>query len=223
MSPVLPVSISATHITLVDVDEHPRASSDSSSTATDVSSSSSLSTPTNDISPPIPTLPLNINRQDFYYRTLSVTLPYTTYTTTIVLGDSFSTTNLQPTTYAVPSSSTNAKVQTPGIATGTIVGIVIGLIAGFLALFAVFYVYLLRARQARRRRRRRRSRRGSSATAEGKLKISSRGADALDTNLDQVPLHHLLQVDLQALALGRFHLPDRRANGRIVPQGKMRR
>jgi hypothetical protein len=36
----------------------------------------------------------------------------------------------------------------------------------------------------------------------------------------QVPLHHHLQVGRQALALDRFHLPGRRANGGIVLEPK---
>jgi hypothetical protein len=78
----------------------------------------------NDLASPTPTQPLEIGEKDsgYEYVTLSVTLPYTTYTTTVLLGDSFptSTTNdLVPTTYAVPSSSSDTKVQTPGIPTGT--------------------------------------------------------------------------------------------------------
>lgn len=143
----------------------------SSSPSTNAAQTIVLTASTNDISSPVPTHPSDINEKDsgYEYVTLSVTLPYTTYITTILLGDSFPTTSLVPTTYAVPTSSSNVKVQTPGIATGTIVGIVVGLIVGFLALFGVFYVYLLRARQAKRRRRRRRSRRSSSATADGML------------------------------------------------------
>lgn len=88
-----------------------------------------LSTPTNtasfnDVAPPTPTQPLDINKKDtgYEYVTMSVTLPYTTYTTAILLGDSFptsATNNLVPTTYAVPTTSSNTKVQNPGIATGT--------------------------------------------------------------------------------------------------------
>jgi hypothetical protein len=184
MSPVLGPTSKASHVPGVTDLDHGDLRDESSSNGTTSSSlinveasspsstSSTSSTSIDPPSPPQPTRPIKINEKDtgYEYVTLSVTLPYTTYITTVLLGDSSPTTNgLVPTTYPVPasSSSSNTKVQTPGIANGTIVGIVVGLVVGFLALFAVFYVYLLRARQAKRRRRRRRSRRGSPATAEG--------------------------------------------------------
>jgi hypothetical protein len=182
MSPILPKTItfpSALSVSPLvhELDLRDEALSDISFSSSPLDATSTTSTTStyfaNVLAPAaIPTRPVEINEKDsgYEYVTLTVTSPYTTYITTILLGDSFPTTNvesLQPTTYAVPSSSSNTKVQTPGIATGTIVGIVVGLIFGFLSLFGVFYVYLLRARQAKRRRQRRRSRRGSSATADG--------------------------------------------------------
>jgi hypothetical protein len=99
--------------------------------------------------------------------TLSITSPFTTYTTTIELGNSF------PTSF-IPDPSPQAAVQapqkpsTPGISTGTIVGIVVGCSLGFLLLIGVFYVYLLRARQYRLQKKRRgRSKSRSSSGRSG--------------------------------------------------------
>ena len=178
MSPVLSLTgtkLEGTRVIYVDPRDEVSSSGTSSHTHIELfSPSPTISTATlassNDLLLlPEPTQPLKINEKDtgYAYVTLSITLPYTTYASIVLLGDSFPTTNtLIPTTFAIPTSQ-NVKLQTPGTATGTIVGIVIGLIVGFGALIAVFYVYLLRARQVRRRRRRRRSRRGSSATADG--------------------------------------------------------
>lgn len=171
MSPVLPTITSSSHTYLLLKLREEDSSSDDSPPSASGLRSPSLSHISPSSTWPQPTHPVEDEKDAGYeYVTLSITLPYTTYLTTILLGDSFPTTDantLVPTTYAVPTSSSNTRVQTPGISTGAIVGIVVGLIVGFSALLGVFYVYLLRAREAKRRRRRRRSRRGSSATADG--------------------------------------------------------
>ncbi|TAQ89110.1 hypothetical protein B7494_g2572 [Chlorociboria aeruginascens] len=96
--------------------------------------------------------------------TLTISQPLTTYATVILLGDTFPTPSptptptspplsLPPTTTSTPAPA--ARVQTPGVPTGTVLGIVIGCALGFLALIALFYVYLVRARRRERRRWRR--------------------------------------------------------------------
>ena len=171
MSPVLPTETSSSHTSLVEL-KGERSSSDDYPPSTPAQESFSVPhiSPSSTLS--YASLALE-NEKDTgcEYVTFSVTLPYTTYLTAILLGDSFPTKNpntLVPTTYPLPKSSSNTRIQTPGMSTGAIVGIIVGLVAGFAALLGVFYVYLLRARQAKRRRRRR-GRRGSSATADGEL------------------------------------------------------
>lgn len=132
--------------------------------------------PTLEPTPPLPTsMPVFQRDGSWSYLTLSITYPYTTYTTTILLGNSIPS---QPPSTS-PASTFSSESQTqpqsqreavkPGIATGTIVGIVVGCITGFLLLVGIFYLYLLRARQHRRRRRRsrRRSKSRSSSGAGG--------------------------------------------------------
>ncbi|KAH8668148.1 hypothetical protein BGZ60DRAFT_528485 [Tricladium varicosporioides] len=112
-----------------------------------------------------------------YYITLSITRPTTTYTSLVLLGDSYPLTT--PTDLSDLSDPSNPSLtipktiaQHPGIPTSSIVGIVVGVVLVFLSLAGVFYVYILRARQYKRRMRRkslssgsrsRRSRRSSAA------------------------------------------------------------
>ena len=105
--------------------------------------------------PPSPTVHAIGERQPDYI-TLSVTRPYTTFTTLILLGDSFPSPTTDPPSDPEPTSTSSPGPVTPGISTGTIVGIVIGSLLGFGLVVLIYYVSLKRARAARKRRKRRR-------------------------------------------------------------------
>ena len=154
--------------------------------------------------PPIPTPKPLEERDGWSFVTLTVTKPFSTYTTTILLGDTFPTSS-----YITPVTTPDSQPQpvqqpiTPGIATGTIVGIVVGCTLGFLLLVGVFYIYLLRAKQYRRRKGRSRSRSksrsssgaGGSGSVGGRLLLFLRVID--DADYDQKGLlNHLLSLDL---------------------------
>lgn len=116
-----------------------------------------------------------ITARDLDYLTISITSPYTTYTTTILLGNSFPTTAPIPLAAVPQATATTTQVQQfPGLPTSIIVGIVVGCALGCLLLLGVLYVYMLRARQRRRQRRRRR-RRSKSRSSSGR---SSRGVSS---------------------------------------------
>jgi hypothetical protein len=102
------------------------------------------------------------------FRTLTISLPRTTYATIVLLGDSFPSSTsppLPPTT--IPAISTVQDEQAPpsGTSSGATVGIVIGCVVGLVLLLAVGYVWFLRARQPRNKRRR-----------KGKVKEKSKAA-----------------------------------------------
>jgi len=115
------------------------------------------------------------------YLTLTVTQAYLTYTTTILLGDTFPTSPPPgfPAASAYPaaaqsspqveteSETADPQTQNPGLGSGTTAGIIVGCILAFILLLGVGYVFLLRARQRRRRRRRRKKRRKSASSAGG--------------------------------------------------------
>jgi len=123
--------------------------------------------------PPSPTLPIPDSvLGPEYYITLTITQPYTTYTTLILLGNSPATAAIGPYQAAQTSaedSATGQHMPNSGTSTGAIVGIIVGCTVGTFLLFAVLYLYTLRARQWRRkekrRMRRRRARRASLAAA----------------------------------------------------------
>jgi hypothetical protein len=86
-----------------------------------------------------------------YYVTLTITLPNEIYTTTILLGDSFTTSAAA--TDPVQQSASSPTLSSAGIQnadssnSGTVAGIIIGVLGGLAVLAGVFYVYTLRARQ----------------------------------------------------------------------------
>jgi hypothetical protein len=90
-----------------------------------------------------------------YYVTLTITLPTGLYTTTILLGDTFTTP--LPTAPVQQSASqptlTPAAAQNPNSTPGNVAGIVIGVLGSLAVLAGIYYVWLLRARQLRSSRR----------------------------------------------------------------------
>jgi hypothetical protein len=120
---------------------------------------------------PFPTSPPLIKRQG-HYITLTITRDYTTYTTTILLGNTFPS-SPQITTSPSVQTSQLSHPGTPGVPTSTIAGIVVGSIAGFLLLVAIFYVYVLRSRQIRRKSKKRGRSRSSKSSSHGGGNICS--------------------------------------------------
>lgn len=102
---------------------------------------------------PTPAALLNRNPEPQYYVTLTITLPYEVYTTTVLLGDNFPTP--PPPTIPVQQSAsqptlTPATAQNPSSTGGNVAGIVIGVLGSLAVLAGIYYVFLLRARQLRR-------------------------------------------------------------------------
>jgi len=123
---------------------------------------------------PRPTQPIDPRSPQPHYIILTITSFSSTYTTTILLGNTF---------LASPTSeSTTSNIlipQIPGIPTGTIVGIVVGCVLGFLALGLGFYAYVLKAKRDRRRRRRARGSSKSRSTRSSSGESSGAGVSKL--------------------------------------------
>jgi len=118
-----------------------------------------------------------------HYIFLTITSISTTYTTTILLGNSFPT-------FATSSQSTTPKAiipEVPGIPTGTIVGIVVGCIVVFLVLGIVFYGYAWRKNFYRNNRKRgSRSSKSRSANSSGGS-VSSGGNSSTEVCIINFP------------------------------------
>ena len=115
--------------------------------------------------------PITARSPQAHYVFLTITSLSTTYTTTILLGNTF-------TTFSSAPQSAAPKVlvpEVPGIPTGTIVGIVVGCVVGFVALGVLFYGYVWRVKYHRARRRRCRGRSKSRST--GSSSGGSRGTE----------------------------------------------
>src|SRR5882724_11544487 len=98
---------------------------------------------------PSPAALLKRKPEPQYYVTLTITLPYEVYTTTVLLGDNFPTP--PPLTIAVQQSAsqpthTPATVQNSNNTGGNVAGFVIGVLGSLAVLAGIYYVYLLRAR-----------------------------------------------------------------------------
>lgn len=118
-----------------------------------------------------------------YYITLTVENPTTTYTTTVLLGDSYPASVFILSVFSLPEfnvkltplpvASKPAVVSKPGLTTADIIGIVIGVVGGVSVLIGVMYVYFLRLRMLGRTKVRRRRRNKGSSHSGKYCQISS--------------------------------------------------
>lgn len=109
-------------------------------------------------------------KKDGPYVTLTITKAYTTYATTILLGNTFPTSPETSNPTSQSSTTSQSQPASPGIPTSSITGIVVGCIAGLLLLIGVFYIYEIRASKLRAARKKRGSR-GSSRSNRGRGKM----------------------------------------------------
>jgi cell wall integrity and stress response component len=126
---------------------------------------------------PAPAVFLNREAGPQYYITLTITDPAeVTYTTTILLGNDYP--GASPTDPVQQSASTQtitaAATQNPGLSSGSVAGIIIGVLGGLAVLAAVFYVWMIRARQGQpepKKRRRHRKKKKKTTWFNFKFKF----------------------------------------------------